>query len=184
MCSPLRAASTDYISQSICAPILPCIHLQHTSEWPCYPAEQVSIHASSSSHPPQLLSVVTKRGQDRKGDEDALCIWDQGLRGAPTTGSLCSNVGRETPGTFFLYPVTVISNQTQHLALSCLSCLCFIFSPLFLKGFSRRLLLTYHFVLQIWNYFYKIRILVPQANLNQESEPRVFSNLNQESFHF
>lgn len=176
MCSPLRAASTDYISQSICTPILPCIYLQHTSEWPCYPAEQVSIHASSSSHPPQLLSVVTKRGQDRKGDEDALCIWDQGLRGGPHHGQSLQQCRKRNPGTFFLYPVTVISNQTQHLALSCLSCLCFIFSPLFLKGFSRRLLLTYHFVLQIWNYFYKIRILVPQANLNQESEPLFISN--------
>lgn len=99
-----------------------------------------------------------------------------GAQGGPHHGQSLQQCRKRNPGTFFLYPVTVISNQTQHLALSCLSCLCFIFSPLFLKGFSRRLLLTYHFVLQIWNYFYKIRILVPQANLNQESEPLFISN--------
>lgn len=150
-------------------------------------ATQQNRSASMSPPPPTLPSYflwLPRGARTEKGMKMLSAFETRGSGGPPTTGSLCSNVGRETPGTFFLYPVTVISNQTQHLALSCLNCLCFIFSPL-AGGCYSHIILYYKYKLLLQNqnfilfyfFFYKIRILVPQANMNQESEPLFIPNL-------
>lgn len=82
----------------------------HISEWPTLLAEQVSIHVSHST-PLPLLSVVTKSGQDKKREWRALHLRPEAQGSTYHRQSLCSNVGRETLGTFF-FTLLCISDQT------------------------------------------------------------------------
>lgn len=104
LCSRLTAARTNYISQSICCsnPFLhpPPTHLRMTT-----------LPSGTGQHPrllllppSPLLSVVTTSGQDRKGNEDALCIWDQRLRGVPYHRQSLQQCWKRNPGYLFSLP--------------------------------------------------------------------------------
>lgn len=110
--SRLTVARTNYSSQSICCSNPFPESTSHTSQ----NDHATQLNRSASMSPPSPTLPTTFCGyQEWAGQkrEWRRFIWDQRLRGVPYhRQSLCSNVGRETLGTFFLYPVTVISDQT------------------------------------------------------------------------
>lgn len=86
----------------------------------CNTSQNDTLPSRTGQHPcllllpplPSYFLWLPRGGGTEKGLKMLSAFETRGSGGSPTTGSLCSNVGRETLGTFFLYPVTVIRDQT------------------------------------------------------------------------